>query len=508
MRACCCRWWGTNGVGAYFQQEKDVPKYVTLRARTEQITFARDESEEDLGLQVALSLDSMTSITRVQKKTTEDTIELNEEDFIFHMNGSPIGAMLLVKLLGVRRGLDTVELGTALFDLSTILVGAPSVQITCELATDIPREERPLVKLDLKLCPRRKSFSFSYLRDKPLFHCSGYTITAEGLMQFPQPYKKNGMPADLKFQDMRIVGKASWADDINGLEVFRAVDRRGGTYTIKKFSIMQTSCRDFLIASLDGLLDALPDTVVRLCDAFLIGAKVCLVLDEMGGVYLRDSLQESGACPEMVASIILRQVLTCVQYLHEQRSRLHMDIDARHILCMKNGECLLSGFCYSVKQMGIMGKFSGPFYHMSPERLLGLECSFPADVWSIGILAIELALGKGPYDMAKFQGPNGVFEFRKMVAETDSPTLKGVNSVSDVFRSFVTMCMHKHISARASPRELLAHPLIQKYATFLLPAGSWLSKTKNQKIPSVGINFQIERFGTGFSGASRLCKKI
>ena len=58
-----------------------MPKYVTLKTRTEQITFGRDESEEDLGLQVALSLDSMMSITRVQKKTTEDTIELHRQTY-------------------------------------------------------------------------------------------------------------------------------------------------------------------------------------------------------------------------------------------------------------------------------------------------------------------------------------------------------------------------------------------------------------------------------------------
>lgn len=452
----------------------------------------RDESEEDLGLQVMLLLDSITSLTKVQKKTQEETIQLTDENFIFHMNGSSIGAMLMVKLIGVRRS-DTLDLGSALFDLSTILLGAPGVQITCELESDIPRQEKPTVTLTLKLCPRRKSFMFSYLRDQPLFHCSGYTITVDGILQFPQPYKKNGLPQGTLFSDLKIVGKALWADDINGFEILRAIDARGGTYTIQRFSIMERACRDFLVACLDGLMDSLPENTVQLCDAFLVGAKVNMVLDDMGGVYLRDSLQETGACPEMVASIILRQVLTGIVYLHEHKSRLHMDIDARHILCMKNGESRLSGFCYSVKNIGKASKFSGPFYHMSPERLLGLECSFPADVWSVGILAVELALGKGPYDMSKFQGPDGLFEFRQMIAQEDSPTLKGVAGVSDAYKTFVTACLHKHISARASPSELLAHPFIQRYESFLLPAGTWLCKNKK---PGVGVNFEIERFST------------
>ncbi len=496
---------------------------MTLKARAEAINFVRDESEEDLGLQVSMSLDSMTSLTKVHRKASkehhdlkkdhdsgeDETIELTDEPFLFHMNGSSVGAMLMVKLLGVRRGADTFDLGSALFDLSTIAVGAPAVQISCELESAISREKKPSIRIELKLCPRRKAFTFSYLREEPLFHCSGYTITANGIRQFPYPYKKSGMPAGVSFANLQVVGKLAWAEEIEGLEVQRAVDGNGGSYTIQKFSIMTTSARNYLVNSLHGLLDALPETTVRFFDAFLVGATVCLVLDEMGGVYLRDAIQDAGACPEMVASIVLRQVLTGIQYLHEHKSRLHLDIDARNILCLKNGECRLGGFCYSTKHIGRTSNFAGPFYHMSPERLLGLECSFAADVWSIGILAIELALGKGPYDMSQFKGPNAasrprreekeisthahtqVFEFRKMVVDVEGhgPSLKGVKGVTDAFRSFVAMCLHKNMSRRASPSDLLAHPFIQRYESFLLPAGSWLCK---QKKPMVEISFNVE----------------
>jgi len=484
-------------------QNEDKPEFVTLKARAEAINFMRDESEEDLGLQVSMSLDSMTSLTKVHRRPLkehhdskkdhdfgeDEVIELSDEPFLFHMNGSPVGAMLMVKLLGVRRA-DTFELGSALFDLSTIAVGARAVQVSCELESAISREKKPSIRIELKLCPRRKAFTFSYLREEPLFHCSGYTITANGIRQFPHPYKKNGMPAGVAYANLQVVGKLAWGEDIEGLEVVRAVDGNGGSYTIQKFSIMQTSARNYLVNSLDGLLDALPETTVRFFDAFLVGARVCLVLDERGGVYLRDAIQETGACPEMVASIVLRQVLTGIQYLHEHKSRLHLDIDARNILCLKNGECHLGGFCYSTKHIGRTSNFAGPFYHMSPERLLGLECSFAADVWSIGILAIELALGKGPYDMTQFEGPNALFEFRKMVAEGQhGPSLKGVKGVTDAFRSFVAMCLHKNISRRALPGDLLAHPFIQRYESFLLPAGSWLCK---QKKPNVEISFNVE----------------
>lgn len=74
--------------------------------------------------------------------------------------------------------------------------------------------------------------------------------------------------------------------------------------------------------------------------------------------------------------------------------RVHNDIDARNILVLPTGDVRLGGFCYSTKNLGMSQKFSGPYIHMSPERLLGLSCGFASDSWSVGILAMELLTGK------------------------------------------------------------------------------------------------------------------
>jgi serine/threonine protein kinase len=162
--------------------------------------------------------------------------------------------------------------------------------------------------------------------------------------------------------------------------------------------------------------------------------------------------------------------------LHDVRSRLHNDIDARNIMVLKSGEVRLGGFAYSVRHVGKKSKFSGPYVHMSPERLLGLECSFPSDVWSLGMLTLELALGRCWYNMDKFNGTNSLFDFKRMVVAEPSPTLKGMTGCSDELRNFVDKCLHKNVRARLTPAELLEHPFIQRYEGFLLPAGTWLSK--------------------------------
>ena len=69
-------------------------------------------------------------------------------------------------------------------------------------------------------------------------------------------------------------------------------------------------------------------------------------------------------------------------------------------------------------------KFAGDYAHMAPERLLGLECGFKADVWSVGILTLELLIGASPYDMARFTGPTAIFDFKKVVIQEPSPALR------------------------------------------------------------------------------------
>ena len=266
-------------------------------------------------------------------------------------------------------------------------------------------------------------------------------------------------------------------EEVHGYEIWRAQDRTGRQYTVKKYLIMEAASRALFVAEMEGVIDCQPEQSVLFLDAFLDGVKVSIVFDNEYGVYVREALQERGPAPEMVASIVLRQVLQILCYLHEECSRLHNDIDARNILCLSTGQVRLGGFCHSFKNLGRSAKFTGPYVHMAPERLLGIECSFPSDIWSLGVLAKELALGKGPYAHLNLDDPTALFEFKQTIVAQPIPSLKGVESCTDEMRSFVDICLQKNIRARWTAAELLKHPLIRRYEGFLLPAGSWFCRS-------------------------------
>ena len=450
-----------------------------------------EEREDHVHFQVSFSMDGMTSMIKPVRippgspAGAHEHINVTGDPILFQAIGSPSGTLLVVRLLSSNRqkNSEMTEVGMAIVDLSLLSVGHP-MDVSCLMGNSCDPEDTetlPTVNVNIRLYSRRKSFTFSFLKADPVFRRSGYTVRMEGLTSFPRPYKKTGMPAGLSYFTLRMTTKV---DESAHYETWRAQDRNGRTYTVKKFLIMDATSRQLFVAELDGLLDGPADLSVALLDAFLDGVKVSIVTDNEGGVHLRDAIAERGPAPEIVVSIVLRHVLAFLCALHEHRARVHNDIDARNVLCLPTGRVRVGGLCHSVRQLGKAARFAGPYAHMAPERVLGLECSFPSDIWSVGMLARELFLGRPPAAAAALDGPEAVFAFKQAIVSQPSPSLRAGSGCSAELRDFADACLHKGIRARWTAAELLRHPFILRYEAFTLPAGSWLTRAGPRPPPS------------------------
>jgi serine/threonine protein kinase len=208
------------------------------------------------------------------------------------------------------------------------------------------------------------------------------------------------------------------------VQVLRATDAGGRSYTVQRYRIADGGPRGMLVAQLNGLIACPEHLAVALLDAFLDsdGLHAVVVLGDGGGSYLRDVLEARGRLPEQNAAIVLRQALAALGHLHGQ-GLVHNDVDARNLLVSPQGQVRLCGFwrCAAAPAAAAAAagggrparRLAGPFVHMAPERILGLGCGFPADVWSLGIAAAEMLLGRAPHDMARFAGPDALFEFKR-----------------------------------------------------------------------------------------------
>ncbi|KAG5461675.1 MAG: kinase-like domain-containing protein, partial [Olpidium bornovanus] len=182
-----------------------------------------------------------------------------------------------------------------------------------------------------------------------------------------------------------------------------------------------------------------------------------------------------GPFDEVYIAIILRELLHGLEYLHSQ-AKIHRDIKC---------ESHISGFrcrraaVLSKEQADDVRRYSAarfsiarpkkknkkrrrtnaekpsPQFWMAPEVIQQQEYDEKADIWSLGITAIEMAAGTPPLSEIH---PMRVL---MLIPRSPPPSLDDDGSFSESFKDIVRVCLTKNPKSRPAARCLLGHPFIR-----------------------------------------------
>lgn len=257
-----------------------------------------------------------------------------------------------------------------------------------------------------------------------------------------------------KYKLYHAVGKGATATVYHGLNNYKHND-----VAVKEMVLACLHRKDLVYDEIDMMTSIKHDNIVNYLECFIIkgNTTLWLVMEYLDGGSLSNVAFYTSMQEFQVAHIV-NECLKGLSYLHDNNI-IHRDVKSDNVLLGFNGAVKLTdfGFCARLEDSrDLRTSHVGTLYWMAPEVVKDKPYNCKIDIWSLGVLLVEMIDGQPPYC--------GESQFRTiyLITTNPKPPVKEVHRFSREATSFLDCCFHTDVTKRWTAHGLLRHPFVTK----------------------------------------------
>ncbi|XP_053859950.1 serine/threonine-protein kinase PAK 3-like [Vidua macroura] len=276
----------------------------------------------------------------------------------------------------------------------------------------------------------------------------------------------------MKYTELEYIGRGTFGD------VCRALDNAtGGQVAIKKINLQGPRKKELKVNEFMLMKTNKNPNLVNYLDSYLVDGQLWLVMEYMDGGTLSNVISETHLSEDEMAAIS-RECLQGLDFLHSNHV-IHRYVKSSNILLRTDGSVKLADsglFVQLTPEQSRRSSVASTSGWMAPEVVTGQPCGPKVDIWSLGIVGIEMVEREVPY---QYETPVSA---QLLIARGGRPKLRQPNRCSSCLRDFLSCCLQTDEARRWSAKKLLQHPFVTsaKPASTLVPLINSVKKEKKK----------------------------